>query len=271
MEVVVILRVLWRFRVLVAVAAVLAVLAGAAMVYKLPSLESRQYDVGIGSASALVDTPSSQTVDLSDETGASITTLSSRATLLASVMTSSPIKDEIARRVGIDPDTLLTAGAGGALAAPPGRNDIMLSASVPTVESGEVPIIVVKTQAPTTEVARRLADAAFDQLQESLTSTAGIDKVPDARRLVVRRLGDANAKTLRQGPGTTTGVAVGFVLFLLGCAMILGTWALVRGWKRAAAMDRESEADDDDEGPWDYTEDAAVVAFEDRSRAASGS
>jgi hypothetical protein len=36
-------------------------------------------------------------------------------------------------------------------------------------------------------------------------------------------------------------------------------------------MDRESEADDDDEGPWDYTEDAAVVAFEDRSRAASGS
>jgi len=49
------------------VAALIAVLVGLAVGYRVgfpPKLESRQYTVGIASLTALVDTPSSQVVDL---------------------------------------------------------------------------------------------------------------------------------------------------------------------------------------------------------------
>ena len=54
-----------------------------------PKLESRQYHVGVASARVLVDTPDSQVVDLNPK-GADA--LSSRASLLANLMASSPVK-----------------------------------------------------------------------------------------------------------------------------------------------------------------------------------
>src|SRR4051812_42369202 len=103
MELVAILRLLWRRRAVVAALAVVAVVVGLSAAYRIGpgGLESRQHDVGIGSVTALVDTPSSLVVDLGGDTGADIGTLSARANLLASLMTSSPIKDEIARRARI--------------------------------------------------------------------------------------------------------------------------------------------------------------------------
>jgi hypothetical protein len=274
MEVVVIMRVLWRFRLLMAVAGLLAVLAGVATVYRIgvpPKLESRQYTVGVGAASALVDTPSSQTVDLGDETGANIATLAARATLLASVMTSSPIKDEIAKRAGVAPDKLLvgdaaTGGASGGASAVAGRDAVTLQATVPVVDSGEVPIIAVRTQAPTAAQARRVADAAFEELKLQLASVAGIDKVPDARRLTVRRLGTASAATLQQGPGMVLGLVIGLVAFLVGCTLIVGLWALVSGWRRAAELDSEEELAEAGE-TWPYGDGAPVVAFDDHKPA----
>jgi hypothetical protein len=250
MEFVAIVRMLWRFRVLVALAGVFALMTGFATLYRLglpPS--SREYQIGMGTASALVDTPTSQTVDLGGSTGANITTLASRANLLASVMTSSPIKDEIAHRIGVAPDKLLAgdAAVGPPGAAPPGRDAITLAATVPAVESGELPIIAVKTQAPDRQLAERLANAAFEQLQSQLASVAGIDKVPDSRRLVVRRLGAATSQTIRRGPSTILGVAVFLVTLLVGCGLIVGTSAFVESWRRVSAL--EEYAAESDEVP----------------------
>src|SRR4051794_34884781 len=103
MGAVALLRELWHRRLLVAVVALVAVLAATLMAYHVgPSgVSSRQHHVGIASTAALVDTPSSQAVDLGGKESADGATLPGRATLLASLLTSAPLKDEIARAAGI--------------------------------------------------------------------------------------------------------------------------------------------------------------------------
>jgi hypothetical protein len=271
MEFVAMLRVLWRYRLLVGIAALLALLAGLSVAYRIgfpPKLESRQYSVGIGSVTALVDTPSSQIVDLGPDTGADIGTLSARASLLASLMTSSPIKDEIASRAGVAPDQLIAVSpgagspgaaassgdAGGSISATNPKANI-LTAKVPSLESGEIPIIAVSTQAPDAAAAARLANESIAVLKAHLQTVAGQDQVPDARRVVVRQLGQAKSTTESRGPARTMALLVALLIFCVGCATILGISALVRGWRRAAEMD--PEADEESYAPGAQPEDDA--------------
>jgi hypothetical protein len=236
------LRVLWRHRLLVAAWAVVSIAVGVLMTYQVKGptgFSSRQYTVGLGSARALVDTPRSQVVDLGTKTGADIGTLAARANLLASLMTSSPLKDEIARRTGVPDDTLVTpstASAGGAGAAAPtagasGKDAVTLKASVPTLDSGEIPIIAVETQAPDPAVAAKLADQAIAVLQEHLDEVAGTEAVPVGRRVVVRELGKARSTVATRGPSKLlSGIAVIFIM-LIGCGAIVAISAGVRMWR----------------------------------------
>jgi hypothetical protein len=263
MELVTMLRVLWRHRLLVVAAALVAVLAGLAVAYRIgfpPKLDSRRYDVGLASVTALVDTPSSQVVDLGGKTGADITTLSARASLLANLMTSSPIKDEIASRAGVAPDRLIAvspAAAPGAQPAgasgPPDKTAdpkaVILTTKIPNLESGEIPIIAVTTQAPSADQAARLANESIAVLQAHLQTVAGIDRVPDARRVVVRQLGHARSATVSRGPSPIVALGVAILVFAFGCVAVLGAFALVSGWRRAAELD----PGDDDE-PYGYGE-----------------
>lgn len=269
MELVGMLRVLWRHRLLVVVAALIAVLVGLGVAYRIgfpAKFESRQYDVGLGTVTALVDTPSSQIVDLGGKTGADIGTLAARAQLLASLMTSSPIKDEIASRSGVASDKLIALSAAGAAPGAPPSGGVsvktsdpkanILTARIPNLESGDVPIIAVTTQAPDAATAARLANESIAVLKEHLQTVAGIDKVPDARRVVVRQLGQARASTESRGPARLMAVAAAIFVFVFGCLAILGIVALVRGWRRAAELE-PSEDDDyvygeagDDDDAW---------------------
>ena len=278
MELVGILRLLWRERVLVAVAAIVAIFAGFALAFPIsfpPKLESRQYEVGLGSLEALVDTPSSQVVDLGGDTGADIETLAGRATLLASLMTSSPLKDEIARRAGVDARELIAippSGAGSGATSSPEKSgtgiDIndprakILKAKVPTLDSGDVPIISVNTQAPTAAVAARLADESVKVLKDHLKSVAGADNVPDARQVVVAELGPARSSVESRGPAQFLGIVAGLFVFLLGCAAIVGVTALASGWRRLAAM----ELVPDEVEPWELP-DYDPFAVEETDRA----
>src|SRR5690349_20529557 len=100
MQFVATLRELWRLRILVLMAGVLAILGGLSIGYRIEppaGLKTRQYYVGIGSASAMLDTPNSQVVDLGGEGSGDPGGLTSRATLLASLIISAPLKDEIER------------------------------------------------------------------------------------------------------------------------------------------------------------------------------
>jgi hypothetical protein len=237
-----VLRELWRFRMSVLTAAVFALAVAVLLMFRVSipgGIESRQYQVGIASTTALVDTPSSQVVDLGD-TGSDVGSLSARASLLASLMTSSPIKDEIARRAGVAPDALIaippSSDAAGAAPAQSGvvagdRQAVVLKAKVPALESGEVPIIAVETQAPDARRAATLADEAISVLQSHLESVAATGKVPADRRIVVRQLGPARAGVIRRGPGPLLAIVGAIAVLGLSCGGLLGISWLVRVWR----------------------------------------
>ena len=107
MDTVKILRELTRHRLLLSAACLLALLVGAAVLYT-PSLppKSRDYTVGVASASILLDTPSSQVVDVAPRGS---DTLGNRANLLASLMVDGDVKNTIAHDAGINPPTISLA------------------------------------------------------------------------------------------------------------------------------------------------------------------
>ena len=250
------LRELWRFRLLVGLVALFAATVGTAMMFKvtLPfDLQSRQHQIGIASAQALIDTPSSQVVDLGGKTGADIRTLAARANLLASLMTSSPIKDEIARRAHVPADLLVTPSSAQPGPGATGATDVsgtvsaedprayVLRTSVPTLESGEVPIIAVDTRAPDAERAQVLADQAIAVLRAHLEDIAGNEAVPARRRVTIRELGPARSTVRIEGPSRLMAFVVMLFIFGAGCGAILGIAHLARGLQLAMASGPDLE------------------------------
>lgn len=251
MDTVTILRQLWRMRVLVAGVCVFAVLVGAALHFRLPSLDSRRYDVGVSTVNILVDTPSSQVVNVaprgSDTTGA-------RASLLAGLMAGGAIKSMIANRVGINPGQLvattgavtnpssLAGGSSGTASESPPANGYSYNTQVPLDADGnELPIIALSTQAPTAAGAAKLASAAVVALQEFMSTKAVSEGIRDADRLQVSGMGLPQATIQARGPSRMLVLVVVLIVILAGCAAILGAQALVRGWRDAAAQEQEQQ------------------------------
>lgn len=251
MEAVAILRLLWRQRLLVAVGLVLALVVGIAMAYRVslgvpPKLESRHYKVGIGSAEMLVDSPNSQVADLGgSQPLTDVTALTSRARLLANLMAISPLKEQIARRAGVDPRKLVAVAPSIGLqeknaldAASEGPQAITL-----TVAFNEVlPIISANTQAPSPEIAARLSAAAVAELKVYLKTLAASQKVPDARQLVVSPLGPARYATVLRGPRRLFAVAAVIFVFGLWCASLVIGARLARSWREADAAEQSEVA-----------------------------
>jgi len=228
----------------------LALLVGVAIPYRLPSMTSRQNQVGIASASALVDSARSQVADLGDSTGSDVGTLAYRASLLASLMTSEPLTDQIAQRAGIAPGDLIATGpspiaasnspapaVSGASISSSSPKASTLTASVPTLASGQIPVIEINTQAPTPAIAAKLANGAFAALQAEINTVAGTDKVPALQRVVIRPLGPAAVSSASQGPGMLTGVGGAIAAFLVACGAILGISRLRAAVQRESALE----------------------------------
>lgn len=246
MDTVTILRELWRRRLLVLGVGVLSLLAGAAVVVQLPSLKSRQHPVGVASTSILLDTPSSQVVDVAPKGSDS---LGLRATLLASLMVDGVVKQQIAQVAGLNPSELAgvsTSATGGPAASPASSSTAVLTTRVVTDETGQdLPIIQVQVQASNATSAARLANAAVVGLRDYLDSKAAVQRIPDAQRLQITGLGVPQAHTAQQGPGKFIALLVAILVFGLGCAGILGMSALIRGWRAAAAREAAGESDDE--------------------------
>ncbi|MGZ5331014.1 MAG: hypothetical protein ACXWFH_06880 [Solirubrobacterales bacterium] len=236
MDAVTILREIWRCRVPVGLAAVVAILVGLVLTYtvSLPP-KSRKYDVGIASSRILVDTPSSQVVNVEPR---GLETLGVRASVLANVMTEGEIKTIIATDAGLDPSEL---GAGvefeGALPADLSRaagdpEAHVLTARTATDPDGvPLPIIEIEAQAPDSAAAVRLADAAVAGLGGYLASKAANESVPNARRLQVTGLGAPQVRQEIRGPKRVVALGLAVFVFLCGCAGILVLSALAPGWR----------------------------------------
>lgn len=258
MDTVTILRNLWRLRLLVVGVLLVALLAGTAVVYKIslpPNLQSRRYDVGVATARILVDTPSSQVVEVAPKGS---DTLGVRANLLASLMVDGVVKSAIAHRAGLQPNQLVgmtdATTEPSPVPPPPGPQTFVLKTQVLTNTTGEnIPIIEIDAQAPDRAKAATLAAAAVSGLRDYLNSKAALQRVPGADRLQVTGLGAPQASTEVRGPSNVLAIVTVILVFAFGCACALGVVALSRGWRAASA--REQLEDDralvwaDDDAP----------------------
>lgn len=245
MDVVTILRELQHRRRSVLVALLVAVLAAVAITFKLPAFKSRAYNVGVASGQILLDTPSSQVVDIEPK-GAD--TLGLRANLLASLMVDGAVEADIAHTAGLKPsqlggttDAVIDATPGSTLTAPPssGSHPYLLTTHILSDATDDpLPIIEVDTQAPTAAGAVQLVESAVTGLRTYLNSTAAAESIPDAQRLQVTSLGVPQGATETQGPTKLISFLVLVFVFLLGCGGILAGSALRRRWDAAAERER---------------------------------
>jgi hypothetical protein len=255
MGAVAILRQLWRRRLLVSVGVAFALIVGTVMVYRVnlglpPTFESRQYDVGVASAELLVDSPSSQVVDLSGgRVATDVNALSGRARLLANLMVTSPLKDQIARRAGINPRTFtasvptLNGPAPPPSPLAPGKTSPWAN-SLTVSFNEELPIITAVSQAATPDSAARISTAAVAQLGTYLKSVAAIQRVPYANQLVISPLGRARSGLVQHGPSRIFALAAVILLVAVWCAGIVLLSRLARDWRQAAADEQLAEHDE---------------------------
>jgi hypothetical protein len=248
-----ILQQLWRRRRFLAAVSVLAVLAGMAVMYKLPSLQSRSYDVGVATGSILLDTPNSQVVALAPK---GFETLGVRANVLASLMVGGAVESAIAQQAGLHPNQLngatdaATQGSvafGGSLPvsskAPSGPHAYILTTHTLTdLTNDPLPIIEFSAQAPNPAGALRLANATITGLREYLGTKAATEGIPEAGRLQITSLGVPQVTTQSDGPTALIAILAIILVFALGCAAIVGFPMLARSWRAAEALE-EQEGD----------------------------
>lgn len=226
-----------------AVAGLVAIVCGL-LVFLRPGLppEPRQYEVWLAEGQLLVDTSDSQVIDAR---AIGIETLAVRAILLGNLIATSPLRDGIAERAGVDPDDLaVTPPASTVPEAPPPP---AVASEAPDAEATKLsvstdpslPIVRVVAQAPSATTATGLADAALAEVSAYVDSARAGRALPDQRRLVVSALGSATARSETRGPGFSAALVVVLLVALLGGGLVL---ALPIGRGGAAPAPKQAAA-----------------------------
>ena len=212
MELVAILHVLWRRRLLAAAGVAAIALAVLALVPATPSPPT-----AVAQASVLLDQRESLVVD-PNPIGSD--TLGIRATLIGDLMAGDPVAAEVARTAHIPPDQLLITGPAQGLEAVATPLAVATSAAARTprpymldvaVDAG-LPIVRLGARAPDVATATRIVQAAGTSL-ERLTAANG-----SARHgLVARSLGPPQVSSIPPGTGRLKSALVFVLLSGLWC------------------------------------------------------
>jgi hypothetical protein len=223
MELVSILRVLIRKRVMVGLACLASVAIALATLYAPASLPlplvSSTAPTAHASSRVLVDMPASLLVN---EPGGRADTAATRALLLADLAQTAPVKETIAQRAGIAPEQLhIVTPSVSAAPLPNALTEATIAVArasgaryvLELAADGQLPIVWVDATAPDREQARRLADAAAIGLQ--VKAGSGED------RLVVRQLAPPFVELLPGGSGRLFAIAAALGTFCLLCGGIV--------------------------------------------------
>ena len=230
MELVGILRLLSRRRLLVAVGAVLAIAAGV-LAAGGPTKTS-----GTASARVMLDTAKSQLTHGAPTGG---DTLTWRSVLLAYLGGSRPLTDRIAEETGIRRKelvvlypTLEDPWRPAALPSKAAEAALVISEKyILTVGFDEVvPIISLKGEAPDRAAAARLVEATVNSLKDAGTP-ASVE--PGIQGLRVESLGPVRSKAVVDKPKPLLGAAVAIVLFGLWTAGVAFIPLLLKAWRDA--------------------------------------
>jgi hypothetical protein len=255
MALVEIARELWQRKFLVGLVVVFALFAAILSAYRFspapPSFEKRSLTVAAASGQILVDSTNSTLV-----TGAEageLDALATRAKIYGQYLSSLAAREEIAKRVGVPPETISTSGpfspATGQqeyAAQPSGeRADELLQEGagnrlVFTAQEG-VPILTVSAQAATTDRAVALAAASFETLKAYVDKLRASGK-PVRQGVTVRQLGAPEGGTLGGSNNLILMVLAFLLVFGLGCATILVLPTFVARWRALNKLDHPERA-----------------------------
>jgi hypothetical protein len=227
-----------RLRLLLAIALCGAVAFTAAMLNVSsvsllpPKITPRHLEIAGAGARVDVDNPRSLVSDRLATDG-DYQTLQKRAVLMGSLMVSAPVRDRIARRVGIDPDQLVgrarvTANVQAVLTEPDSEPRALAigEANVPyRIEVHPDPILPtlsIYTQAPTVREAERLADAVVPSLRERLRVLAASERTDPHDQVVIEQPGRARGGVINAGAKIEIfGLTFIFVFTLAAFAVLL--------------------------------------------------
>lgn len=230
------LKELWQRRLLVVLAAVIAVAGAVLVVYNVsispPGLHKRDHAEAHGSIEILVDSSRSPIADVARD----LEPLTARAGVFARYIAGGNVIKRIADATGIPVKQIEVAGpvplpgeAIGATAPP----EQLLPYGFEIVQRDELPIVNVETRAPTLDEARALAAATPGAVREIVSGIQAEQKIPESKQVTFRVLGPAQADIATEALGAKAAIAVFVVLFGLGILLILGVPRLVEAWHAA--------------------------------------
>jgi hypothetical protein len=217
-----------------------------------PKIAPRQLDIAGAGARVIVDNPRPL---LSDPraTDGDYQTLQKRSVLMGSLMVSAPVRDDIARRMGIEPEQLVgrsrvTANVQTVLTEPDSEPRAVAIGEANVAYRLEVqpdpilPTLSVYTQAPTVREAERLADAALPSLRRRLRELAANEGSDPNDQVVLEQPGRARGGIINAGAKIEIfGLTFIFVFTLAAFVLLLGA-KLRREWAGEVAAPRPEHA-----------------------------
>ncbi len=230
MELAEILRTLWSRKLVVLAIFALAVAAafGAGQL-------ARSTPTGTATVQLLVDSPQSALADLLQIT----VPLTTRAALLAQVMASETVLEDVAGKADV-PVGELTAqgpygGTGQALdvvTPSEARGNQLLGEQaryrLTFVAQPDEPVVTASVQGPTAVAAGRVAEGVLPGVQRYIASLPQQGATKPAQRVTIRQLGPAQAGTVNSSSRMALMAVAGSGVLLLGLLVLLGIESLRR-------------------------------------------
>lgn len=246
MNLILILKELWRRRALVAVSVVAAIAIPVLAVYQVsiapPSISKRTHVDAQGSIELLVDSARSPIADARRD----LTGLTTRAGVFARLMAGGNVIGQIAKDSGIPVTQIDVAGPTPFPGEAPGVDQGVPQIhpyGIAITRPEELPVLKVVTRAPTVHEARALAAAAPTAVREVVKSIQAQQATPADRRIEFRVLGPARAAPMDDALGKKVALALFVVILAICIALILGVPRLVTAWRTAGPDSRPSDPD----------------------------
>ncbi len=247
MDLIKILNELWKRRLWVVAAVVIAALIGLSTSYKLPSFEKRAQLVGAASSQVLIDSSTSAIADVERDPAP----LANRAVVLAQYMSSAEARTRIAAKMDLAPTQIAADGPFSSLTdrstyqatpAGPRANQLTEEGAIYRLVFDaqlELPIVSIYTQAPDAESATELASAATTVL----TGYVGeLDQgIPAGRRITVTSLGEPEGGTVNDGANPTMAFLAFVGVLIVLCTLIVLGSGLARQWQEVKSSEAGEE------------------------------
>jgi hypothetical protein len=252
MELALILRELLRSRRTLAIGAFVALIAAVLSVYRFDGLKLKPRTLQYSSATTqvFVDTRSSVLGDLTE----SFDPLQARATVYANFMASPTVLALVGQQVGLSGGQIYAAGPIDPLVPRIVQEPTAVQRNVEITGETDpyrlnfnadpnLPTIGIFAQAPTTELAIKLAEAAAGGLEQYVNSLETSDNIPPKSRVVIRQLGQAKGGVVNGGISKALALMVFVGVFFLWCVLMLLTKRFGEAWRATAAMEQDPQRD----------------------------